>query len=67
MTKIRLEILNLTLDDWKIVESMSADNVHLEVTPEELRKRISFSGGQFLSGKCTEDEQRFVDEYYKLE
>ncbi len=63
--KIRIEVLNISLDGWEKVKQISSDNI-INVTPKELIDLIGFDGGQFLSGKLNEDERIFVDNYYKL-
>jgi len=63
--KIRIEVLNISLDGWEKVKQISSDNI-INVTQKELIDLIGFDGGQFLSGKLNEDERIFVDNYYKL-
>ena len=65
-TEIRLEVLNISATNWKAVETICTNNVSINVTPTELMDLIGFSGGMFLSGKLNEQEQLFVQEYYKL-
>ena len=64
-TKIRTEVLNLTLDTWQKIKQITV-NGQIEVTPKELIDLIGFDGGQFLSGKLNDEERIFVDSYYKL-
>ena len=64
-TKIRTEVLNITLDAWEKIKQITV-NGQIEVTPKELIDLIGFDGGQFLSGKLNDEERIFVDSYYKL-
>ena len=64
-TKIRTEVLNLTLDTWQKIKQITV-NGQIEVTPKELIDLIGFDGGQFLSGKLNDEERIFVDSYYKF-
>ena len=64
-TKIRTEVLNITLDAWKKIKQITV-NGQIEVTPKELIDLIGFDGGHFLSGKLNDEEQIFVDNYYKI-
>ncbi len=64
-TKIRLEVLNISLTAWKKVERIAFNGYEIEVTPKELMDLIGFDGGQFLSRKLNDSERAFVDEYYR--
>ena len=64
-TKIRTEVLNITLDAWKKIKQITV-NGQIEVTPKELIDLIGFDGGHFLSGKLNDEERIFVDNYYKI-
>ena len=64
-TKIRTEVLNITVDAWEKIKQITV-NGQIEVTPKELIDLIGFDGGQFLSGKLNDEEHIFVDSYYKL-
>jgi hypothetical protein len=65
-TKIRTEVLNISLDNWKKIDQITFNGYQIEVTPEELIGLIGFDGGQFLSGKLNDEERTFVDTYYEL-
>lgn len=65
-TEIRLEVFNLSIDDWKIIKSLCENEYSLFITAKELSDAIGISGGNFLSSKLNENERKFVDEYYSL-
>lgn len=65
-TKIRTEVLNISLDNWKKIDQITFNGYQIEVTPEELIGLIGFDGGQFLSGKLNDEERTFVNAYYEL-
>ena len=65
-TKIRIEVLNISIDNWKKIDQIKFNCDHIEVTPKELIDLIGFDGGQFLSGKLNDEERFFVHAYYKL-
>jgi len=65
-TKIRTEVLNITMDNWKKIDQITFNGYQIEVTPKELIELIGFDGGQFLSSRLNDDEKVFVYEYYNL-
>jgi hypothetical protein len=65
-TKIRTEVLNISLDAWKKIDQITFNGYQIEVTPKELIDLIGFDGGQFLSAKLNDEERIFVDDYYEL-
>ena len=65
-TEIRLEVFNLSLDDWKIIKALCENGYSIFITAKELADAIGISGGNFLTGKLNENERKFVDEYYSL-
>ena len=65
-TKIRREVLNLTLKNWEKIDKITINGYYIEVTPKELIDLIGISGGSFIGGKLNNEERLFVDEYYKL-
>jgi hypothetical protein len=65
-TKIRIEVLNMPLRGWHNLKRMIVDDYYIEVTPKGLIDLIGFDGGHFLSAKLNEQEQAFVNEYYKI-
>jgi len=65
-TKIRTEILNISLDAWKKIDQITFNGYQIEVSPKELIDLIGFDGGHFLSGKLNDEERIFVNSYYEL-
>ncbi len=65
-TKIRTEVFNISLDNWKKIEAFAFNGYQIEVTPQELIDLIGFEGGSVLSGKLNDEERVFVDAYYEL-
>lgn len=65
-TEIRLEVFNLSLDEWRIINSLCENGYSVFLTPIELKYKIGISGGSFLSGKLNKQERIFVTEYYNL-
>lgn len=65
-TYLRLEIFNLSIENWNKIEETSLDGFRIYMTPNELIDLIGFDGGQFLSGKLNYEERIFVDAYYEL-
>lgn len=65
-TEIRLEVFNLSLDGWKVINKLCKNGYSLFITSKELADAIGISGGNFLSGKLNENERKLVDEYYSL-
>jgi hypothetical protein len=65
-TNIRIEIFNLTLDDWKKINQITDNPLEIKLTPMELISLIGCDGGNFLSSKLNDKERLFVDEYYRI-
>ena len=65
-TKIRIEVLKISMDNWRKIDQITFNGYQIEVTPKELIDLIGFDDGQFLSGKLNDKERIFVDIYYKL-
>ena len=65
-TLIRLEVLNISLENWNKINKITFNGFQINVTPSELINLIGFDSGQFISGKLNNEEKIFVDKYYKL-
>lgn len=65
-TKLRLEIFNLTRDQWDKIKSLEINGYQIECTPQELIDTIGLSGGSFIGTRVNEEERKFIDEYYRL-
>ena len=57
---IRRDVLNLTLEQWHIADSLDLQNI----TPSEWIAAIGGKGG-FLTAKLNEQEQEFVRQVYQ--
>jgi hypothetical protein len=60
---IRTEIMNLTGEQWEIIEGIKKCGL-IEVSTSELYNLIGFTGGMFFGGKANEREFKFIKEFY---
>lgn len=62
---IRIEIMNLTLDQWKKIEEIEHHGF-VEITPKQFIDLVGFDGGMFFSLKANDRELKFIKEVYKI-
>ena len=65
-TILRIEIFNISLKQWDIIHENEFNGWQIEVTPQELIDLIGFGGGMFITEKTNEQENKFIEEFYKI-
>lgn len=63
-TKIRTSILNIPIDKWDKINSISKDGI-INVSTHELISLIGISGGAFIVSKANDSEKEFIKYYYQ--